>query len=127
MRTRALARLGGLALLTALAGGCATDHLIFTTYTKVGLDITVAEGTPTEAVFGYKRFEGAIVPVNPEEDTTDLSSIYAGICVENSWIQGLEVGQVFATGTAAENMAESAIDSADVKRFLDCHAPSDGN
>jgi len=57
----------GVVLLAGLLSGCRTGtHLLFfTTYTKVGLDISAVNGTPTQALFGYKRFEGAIVPVDP--------------------------------------------------------------
>lgn len=127
MKTRKWFLLGSLGSLIGFTSGCATDHLIFTTYTKVGLDMTVAEGTPTEAVFGYKRFEGAIVPVDPDEEDAEVPSIYAGVCVENSWIYGLEVGQVFATGESAKNVANVSTRSDDVKKFLDCHAPSGAN
>jgi len=54
-------------LLTGLLSGCRTsNHLLFMTYTKMGLDISTVNGTPTQALFGYKRFEGAIVPVDPQ-------------------------------------------------------------
>ncbi len=44
---------------------CSNTHLIFATYTKVGLHIGMSNQVPTEAVFAYKRFEGAIIPVDP--------------------------------------------------------------
>jgi hypothetical protein len=106
--------------LLAGAGCAGGKHLVFTTYTKTGLDITVADGAPTEAVFGYKRFEGAVIPVDEESDTADAHSIYAGLCIENSWIKGLALGQVFATGEAAEGIASDSTRSEQAQRFLQC-------
>jgi hypothetical protein len=52
------------AAASLLLAGCSNTHLIFTTYTKTGLDISLSNEIPTEVVFGYKRFEGTIVPVD---------------------------------------------------------------
>lgn len=112
--------------LSALgATGCATKHLIFTTYTKVGLDVTLADAQPTQAMFGYKRYEGATVPVDlcspastpaeaqksrgncSEGDVErEAMSVYAGMEIHNSWMDGLEILQLFATGEAAVNAAK---------------------
>jgi hypothetical protein len=106
-------------LWIVLGSGCSASHLVFSTYTKVGLDITVAEGTPTEAVFGYKRFEGAVVPVDPEDPKGTLQSVYAGVCVRNSWLKGLKIGQVFATGTAATNLADNVDAASPARKWVD--------
>jgi hypothetical protein len=90
-------------LLTAPIG-CATGSLAFVTYTKIGLDVSATDSQPTAALFGYKRFEGAIVPVDGGEE--EAMSIYAAIDLENHWLCGLDVVQVFATGQAAENSAK---------------------
>jgi len=105
------------AALAALASvsGCKSNHLIFTTYTKVGLDVSTTDGQPTSALFGYKRFEGAIIPVDVDEQEMvgdpeipkDARSVYAAIDLENSWLQGLKIYQVFATGEAATQAANS--------------------
>ena len=50
------------AAIAGLCGACSSTHLIFATYTKAGVDVTLTDGAPTQLVFGYKRFEGAIVP-----------------------------------------------------------------
>jgi hypothetical protein len=102
-----------LALACALAGAtsCRTTHLVFTTYTKVGLDVSTQDGQPTQAMLGYKRFEGAVIPVDLESSTAeggvpkDAKSVFAAISVDNSWIQGLKIHQVFATGKSAEDVA----------------------
>lgn len=92
--------------------GCAPKHLIFTTYSDLGLDIAGTDGQPTKAVFGYKRFEGAIIPVDvaappPGAQEPDVMSVYAAIDVENHWWRGLDVFQVIATGQAADNVASN--------------------
>jgi hypothetical protein len=88
------------------ASGCQADkNLYFTTYTKVGLHATSVGGQPDSVVFGYKRFEGALIPVDPETATgkpQDMASLYAAIGVTNGWLSGLKIKQVFATGAAAE-------------------------
>ncbi|MCR9093060.1 MAG: hypothetical protein NXI30_02475 [bacterium] len=110
------------ACATALfsASGCSvsSDSLIFTTYTKVGLDVSATDGTPTEAVFGYKRFEGAIVPVDETSDEPATHSVFAGLCIENSWLGGLDIHQVFATGAAAETAANR--DQTALSTVLEC-------
>jgi hypothetical protein len=108
-------RLSGTLLLGALAAavglGCRSDHLVFTTYTKVGLDISTTNGQMANGMFGYKRFEGAIVPVDVDQQVTagkspQVASVFAGIAVENSWLDGLALAQVFGTGEAAEALAQ---------------------
>jgi hypothetical protein len=93
--------------------GCTSSNLVFTTYTKAGVDFSAAEGVPSQALFGYKRFEGAIIPVDPEnteldEDGVprDALSVFAAMDIENNWVQGLKIRQVFATGKAAVQAAE---------------------
>lgn len=93
-----------------LSWGCTTNTLVFTTYTNFGLDISAANGTPTKAVFGYKRFEGAVVPVDPSKRTAtdgDAMSLLAAMDLENGWLNGLTVVEVFATGPAAVNAASN--------------------
>ena len=50
-----------------LASGCQSNQLVFTTYTKVGLNISGTGEVPNNFTFGYKRFEGAIIPVDPSK------------------------------------------------------------
>ena len=92
--------------------GCASSKdLLFTTYTKVGVDISAVNGTPTEAVLGYKRFEGAIIPVDPEHEPAKgdprIPSLYASMDFRNGWLSGLCIAQMFATGQAALNATEN--------------------
>ena len=110
-------RLTMTAIAAVLLCGCQSDHLLFSTYTKVGIDIASVGGTPTRATFGYKRFEGAIIPVDPNTakgQAEDVKSVYAAMALTNGWLTGLSIVQVFATGEAAvksanENLAAKAL------------------
>lgn len=103
-RNRMVAEVSVLAAVILFAAGCGSS-LIFTTYSKVGLDMSVANGAPAEAVFGYKRFEGAILPVDPSRPK-EIGSVFAGMQVDNGWVDGLCIDQVFATGGAATAAAK---------------------
>lgn len=94
------------------AAGCTGTQrrpLIFTTSTKVGLDLSATGGVLNNATFGYKRFEGAILPVRPENSEDcgsppvpkDAPSVFAAIDLENSWLSGIKLFELFATGQAA--------------------------
>ena len=103
-------------LAIAAAGflcGCRSTDLVFTTYTKVGLHMTAEGNTPTSLQFGYKRFEGAIIPVDVAGAAKDakpaMAPIYAAMSVTNGWWSGIGIQQVFATGEAATHSAESGI------------------
>lgn len=104
-------------VVLATVTGCASgDNLIFVTYTKVGVDVSGVQQTPTDATFGYRRFEGAIIPVDRSEVGTvsvgsgqmpkDAASVFAQILLKNGWISGVTVSQVFATGDAAVEAAK---------------------
>ena len=104
-------------LLTAASSvmaitGCKSNDLVFTTYTKVGLHITAVDSTPTSLIFGYKRFEGAIIPVDRDKATgkpEDVGSVYAAMAITNAWLKGLSIQQSFATGDAAVEAAKVGI------------------
>lgn len=107
-----------LLMFSLLVAGCSIfkeDHLIMSTYTRIGLHVTSTDGKPTGAQFGYKRFEGAIIPVNPEDTEVvdgkqqekDVMSTFSTAQVDNSWIKGLTVRQLFGTGQAAINLANN--------------------
>lgn len=111
MLNRTPLRVLTLLAVVSLTPGCgSTNHLVFTTHTKAGLDITATNGTPSGLMFGYKRFEGAIVPVDTKGalaagQEPKMMSIYASLDLNNGWFQGISIFQVFATGRAAENAA----------------------
>ncbi len=100
----------GLGVLAALSGCAPANHLVFTTYTKVGLDLSAVGQTPTHVLLGYKRFEGALIPVDLESkagQAGEAQSVYAGFNLENDWFQGLKITQAFATGKAAQKAASN--------------------
>lgn len=93
--------------LAVVMTGCAQRSLVFTTFTKVGLDVTAIDGNPSSLMFGYKRFEGAIIPVDPmpgQDGAPAMPSVFASVAVTNKWFKGLHVKQRFATGVAAEDI-----------------------
>lgn len=107
-------RIGAALAAICLLSACNSRHLVFTTYTKVGLDVTTTDGNTPHGVFGYKRFEGAIIPYEPvcndpndvtTCNTQDAASVYAAIDVDNRWFGGISILQVFATGDAAVDVA----------------------
>lgn len=105
MKSR-LPLLAGPLLLVTL--GCSSNRLIFTTYTKLGIDVSASNGTTTGAMLGYKRFEGALIPVDPAKATGeagDIGSVLAVLDFDNGWFQGMKLFQIFATGKAAEDAA----------------------
>ncbi len=81
-----------------LLPGCARD-LIFTTYTTVGVEVKGTNNIPTAMRLAYKRFEGAIVPVQLNKPG-NAHSIFAGMEVKQHGFR-VQVAQVFATGEAA--------------------------
>ena len=97
--------------LTHLA--CSANHLVFTTTTKVGLDLSGSQAQPGNLMFGYKRFEGAIVPVDVaaamNNPGVDAMSVYALINLDNKWFEGLNILQIFATGEAAKHAASDPV------------------
>ena len=95
--------------LVVICAGCKNDTLVFSTYTKFGLHASATGNTPNNLMFGYKRFEGAIIPVDASKTNSDVASVYAAIGLTNSWFSGLQLQQVFATGAAAELVATNGL------------------
>lgn len=105
--------------------GCSTRRLVFTTYTKVGLDVSTTDGNTPNGVFGYKRFEGAIIPYQPDPTgSKDAASVFAAMDVDNRWFGGLTIRQLFATGDAAVTAAGTPNALADA--FPDADKPNAG-
>lgn len=102
-----LAAVVAIALCAGLSG-CTTNgrHLIFSTYTKLGVEMSFVDQAPRQFIFAYKRFEGAIVPVDKDDDKTEMPSLYAAININSNWLNGLDIYQEFATGSAAVAAAE---------------------
>ena len=106
-----IARVLSAALLAlTLLPGCQSNRLVFTTYTKVGIDLSATNTSASGLMLGYKRFEGALVPVDMAKATgadTDLMPVFAALDMKNGWFQGIRLVQLFATGTAAINLADN--------------------
>ncbi len=98
-------------VLAAMGTGCGRD-LVFTTYTTLGVEIKGVNNVPTSLRLAYKRFEGAIIPVDLKATDHDdnqahapAHSIFAGMDVQQGGF-GVKVAQVFASGKAATNAAK---------------------
>ncbi len=90
-----------------LLAGCSctgNDHLIFATATKVGVDVTAVKGTPVNATVGYRRFEGAVLPV--DSGSNKIADIAAKIDLQNSFSDGLTIDQEFRTGSWAREVGK---------------------
>ena len=98
-----------LACVLLAGSGCHNDALVFTTYTKVGLHASATGNMPNNLMFGYKRFEGAIIPVDPTKPESDVASVYAAISLTNGWFSGIHLQQVFATGDAAVSASTNGL------------------
>jgi hypothetical protein len=123
-RNRFLLAVG--ACLVVFVAACASRSLVFTTYTDIGLDVGLANDVPAKVVLGYKRFEGAVIPVDlsrqqatsgtppstgtavqKSESSQEAMSVYAALNMKNTWSDGLKLVQVFATGDAAVSVAHN--------------------
>jgi hypothetical protein len=99
-----------LALLLVLAGteGCAKT-LVFSTATKVGLDISQQADQTIDVTFGYDRMELASIPAPRDTDAGEGVDTYSvlgifSISYGNPFAtprEPLKVDQFFATGKAA--------------------------
>lgn len=103
-------------VLPLLACGC-RNHLVFTTATKFGLDISQKANQTVDVTMGYQRAEFASVPVPQDTDAdkdTDAYSVLGrftvrynpGISATNP-TNGLHLKQFFATGMAARAAARN--------------------
>lgn len=95
---------GGVVILLLPLAGCARN-LIFSTYTTIGFELKGESEIPTSVRLAYKRFAGAVVPVDPQLDDP-AHSVVAIIDAEQSWWR-VRVNQVFATGAAADQAAHT--------------------
>jgi len=99
------------AWLVICVSGCGR-HLIFTTYTTIGVEVKGVNNVPTALRLAFKRFEGAVVPVDPSErdengNEREMHSVVSGLDFKQSAFR-TQVAQVFATGDAATIAASSA-------------------
>ncbi len=88
--------------------------LVFGTNTDVGLKIGFVANAPSSFNLGYNREELSIIPMQPKL-ATDSKDVYAPVLASMALnvssntptSSGLALGQFFATGTAATNMAST--------------------
>ena len=90
-------------LLLPLAAACTTDGAVFVT--KTSLSFADLDATPPEATVGLHRVEGFIAPRNRNGD---LPPVLAHLQSNRAFFKP-NVQQVYATGTAAERLADEKI------------------
>jgi hypothetical protein len=105
----------------ALICGC-SHSVLFTSDTKIGLDISQSGSQAPEAAFGYKRSAVVIMPVRgtnsatgvDASDTNDCYSVLADVSLSWRWTvpllssntnTGIHIGEIMATGAAARSLA----------------------
>lgn len=109
-----LMALGTPAVLASL--GC-TNHLVFATATKFGLDASQRADRTVELTVGYQRAEVVSVPACPDDGTAchandrqDIYSVLGTFHVNQGnpfTMEPIEIQQVFATGMAARKASEN--------------------
>ncbi|MCI5043898.1 MAG: hypothetical protein MRY72_04315 [Aquisalinus sp.] len=87
-----------------------TKRMYFGTSSNVGLQARFTGGQPTSVNFGYKRQEYSRIPIIENDEDEDvygsvLANIQIGTNINNIGSTSLEVGQIFATGDAANQLA----------------------
>lgn len=90
--------------------------MFFGTGTSFGLNAKMIDGAPSAVTLGYKRKEISIIPLRKSADRkagdkdkygSVLASIELGGTVSNAAGTGIQLGQFFATGSAAEALANN--------------------
>lgn len=105
-------------MLLPLAAACTTDGAVFVT--KTSLSFTDVDATPPEATLGLHRVEGFIAPRNRNGDAPP---VLAHLQSNRAFFQP-NIQQVYATGTAAERLAdETEKDNSDC---ASCTAETEG-
>jgi hypothetical protein len=108
--TRSL-RLAALLLAMPLATGGCVNTVIFSTATKVGLDISQRADQVIDVSLGYDRIEVVSIPAPTDTDAGANTDTYSVLGIfdlryGNPWAdQPLVVNQFFGTGVAAQRMA----------------------
>ena len=88
--------------------GCISNAVVFSTSTRLGIEISAAEGGQQHALIGYKRFEGVTMPMREDQGEliSEAYSIYAFYKLETGSLllpdlKPIQVDQRFAMGEAA--------------------------
>lgn len=93
---RSLITLCALPVLAVLTG--CHNHVIFSTHTSAGLDVSGTAQYPDKVSFSYNRQEVAIVP---RKTNGEAHSVFGGMDSDISFMNGSVIKQTFATGDAA--------------------------
>jgi hypothetical protein len=105
-----------LLLLLGVLSGCSAKTLLFSTATKVGLDISQRADQMIDVTFGYDRAEFASIPVPRDADATSETNTYSvlgifSVSYGNPFAiqerQPLKIDQFLATGEAAKQAVET--------------------
>src|SRR6266478_3415409 len=88
--------------------------LVFGTNTDVGLKVAFVANAPSSIDFGYNREELSIIPLQPNLAQTGkdiyapvLAAVALNVAADTPTSSSLALGQFFATGAAAINLAGS--------------------
>jgi hypothetical protein len=107
-------RLVGLLLpITLVSGGC-VNTMMFSTATKVGIDISQRADQIIDVSLGYDRIEVVSIPAPKDADAGPDTEAYSVLGIfdlryGNPWLdRPLVVNQFFGTGNAAQKMAKDA-------------------
>ncbi len=111
MRWRSHVAVVALGIAIVLTSGC-TKTMMFSTATKVGLDISQRADQVVDMTLGYDRVEVVSIPVKPDTDATGTDDTYSVLGIfdlryGNPFAgQPLTLNQFFGTGAAARQMAQ---------------------
>lgn len=98
-------------LLAALCGCANPGHLFFYQTTVIGIDVAVSPQTNNvKASLGYDRQTNAIIPATQDAaGDTEAMSVVGTTYVTAEWLGTQTIRENVATGTAAENVAQTAL------------------
>jgi hypothetical protein len=111
--------LAALLLVVAVGGGACVNTMMFSTATKVGLDISQRADQVIDVSLGYDRVEVVSIPAPKDSDAGTDKETYSVLGIfdlryGNPWTEPLVVNQFFGTGAAAQKMARDG----DFRRFF---------
>jgi hypothetical protein len=92
-----------MAVLCLGFAGCRSSNVIFATNTSIGLDVSgTSTMVPNHVSLAYGREETIFVP----KGTSAEASILGTLDSEMTWLNGVAIGETFATGQAAIALTE---------------------
>lgn len=120
-----------LAFASLCLSGCAKDAVIFSTSTRLGIELNTTEGGQQGVRIGYKRSEGVTMPQRKEDGTLrdEAYPVFAAFRFDTGSVllAGLgttEIDQRFATGDAANaaTSSESALSAMLAAKYVSTEA-----